>query len=227
MTGVRPAAVAGMFYPSPRPRARGHGRGLLTRKPRATPGIRRRRSSRLTPATSIPVRSPHAAYARLAPLAGAVRRVVLIGPAHRRAGAGAVPYRRWMTSRRRSGGFRWTVRRSHGLRELPQVRTGTRRTRRSMRWRCTCRSCRRYCGEFRWSRWSPAMLRAMMVADVLERLWGGPETADRRQLRSQPLPRLCVGAAHSTRHQSRHRNAGRRPLSARSRRAAACRSRGC
>lgn len=86
MTGVRPAAVAGLFYPA---HARDLGetvRGLLAEAAKAGG-----RSSVPTPKAIV---APHAgyvysgaiaarAYARLAPLAGIVRRVVLIGPAHR------------------------------------------------------------------------------------------------------------------------------------------------
>lgn len=86
MTGVRPAAVAGLFYPA---HARDLGetvRGLLAEAAAAGGGA----------AAPVPkaIVAPHAgyvysgavaarAYARLAPLAGTVRRVVLIGPAHR------------------------------------------------------------------------------------------------------------------------------------------------
>ena len=86
MIGVRPAAVAGMFYPA-HPRELGETvRGLLA-EAAAAGG----ESAAPVPKAIV---APHAgyvysgaiaarAYARLAPLAGIVRRVVLIGPAHR------------------------------------------------------------------------------------------------------------------------------------------------
>ena len=81
MARVRRASVAGMFYPGDRARLEGAVRGLLADTKADGPA----------PAAII---APHAGYvysgpvaasahARLAPLAGKVRRVVLIGPAHR------------------------------------------------------------------------------------------------------------------------------------------------
>lgn len=79
---VRPAAVAGMFYPGARPRLAADVRAYLG-DVRVAPG-----------ATPKAVIVPHAgfvysglvaasAYARLAPLRDVVRRVVLLGPTHR------------------------------------------------------------------------------------------------------------------------------------------------
>ncbi len=86
MPDVRPAAVAGMFYPEAPSalaargaRASRGGRGAAANAPPAPP----RRSSCRMPATSIRGRSPPSAYARLAAGRGTIRRVVLFGPTHR------------------------------------------------------------------------------------------------------------------------------------------------
>jgi AmmeMemoRadiSam system protein B/AmmeMemoRadiSam system protein A len=82
MTMIRPAAVAGAFYPAPADEVRRLIALLLAAAPRAAG----------PPPKAVIV--PHAgwvysgpiaahAYARLAPLAGRVSRVVLLGPAHR------------------------------------------------------------------------------------------------------------------------------------------------
>ena len=82
MPAIRPAAVAGTFYPgdpAALSAASPHTSGQAPRGRDARP----RRSSRRTRATSTRARSPARVYARLAPLRGTVRRVVLAGPAHR------------------------------------------------------------------------------------------------------------------------------------------------
>ncbi len=83
MSSIRPAAVAGLFYPADPVQLATDVRRLLSRV--------------ATPASPVPPKAlivPHAgysysgevaaqAYARLQPLAGRIRRVVLLGPVHR------------------------------------------------------------------------------------------------------------------------------------------------
>lgn len=83
MSSIRPAAVAGLFYPADPVQLATDVRRLLSRV--------------ATPASPMPPKAlivPHAgysysgevaaqAYARLQPLAGRIRRVVLLGPVHR------------------------------------------------------------------------------------------------------------------------------------------------
>ncbi|MFO0756446.1 MAG: AmmeMemoRadiSam system protein B [Byssovorax sp.] len=89
MLNVRPAAVAGSFYPADPVELRAEVDDLLAN---AAPAIR----ARATPPPNVPkaLIVPHAgyvysgpiaatAYARLGPARGRVRRVVLLGPAHR------------------------------------------------------------------------------------------------------------------------------------------------
>ena len=85
MSDVRPAAVAGMFYPGS---AGGAGRGRARASCRARGAVGAGRASqgadrRRTPATSIRARSRPSAYARLAAGRDTIRRVVLFGPTHR------------------------------------------------------------------------------------------------------------------------------------------------
>ncbi len=92
MTLVRPAAVAGSFYPGSAPALRA---ALADHIARAADGARGSGQSQAAPAPAPKMLVvPHAgyvysgdvaasAYALLAPLAGRIRRVVLLGPTHR------------------------------------------------------------------------------------------------------------------------------------------------
>src|ERR1700719_3867781 len=84
MSAIRPAAVAGSFYPGDPSALAAEGAAYLAEAPSA--GARARAPKAII--------APHAGYmysgaiaasiyARLAPLRGIVRRVVLAGPAHR------------------------------------------------------------------------------------------------------------------------------------------------
>lgn len=82
MTDIRPAAVAGAFYPRQASVLAAEVAGYLSAAPRerfATP------KAIIAPHAGYVYSGPIAAsiYARLAPLRGTVRRVVLAGPAHR------------------------------------------------------------------------------------------------------------------------------------------------
>jgi AmmeMemoRadiSam system protein B len=84
MLAVRPAAVAGMFYPADPAALRGAVDRLLAAAP-ATPGDRRPAKALVVPHAGYVYSGPIAAavYARLAAHARSLRRVVLLGPAHR------------------------------------------------------------------------------------------------------------------------------------------------
>jgi AmmeMemoRadiSam system protein B len=83
MPAVRPAAVAGSFYPGDAPTLVAEVTGHLA-SARAQPGARRPKAI-IAPHAGYMYSGPiaAAAYARIARLAGGVRRVVLAGPAHR------------------------------------------------------------------------------------------------------------------------------------------------
>ena len=82
MQAVRPAAVAGMFYPQARTRLAADVQAYLADAV-ATAGPAPK--AVIVPHAGYVYSAPvaAAAYARLAPLAGTVRRVVLLGPTHR------------------------------------------------------------------------------------------------------------------------------------------------
>ncbi|MBE1237609.1 AmmeMemoRadiSam system protein B [Phaeovibrio sulfidiphilus] len=85
MPDVRPAAVAGLFYPRDAPSlARDVDRFLAAAPPDDAPEPRQPKAL-VVPHAGYPYSGPVAAsaYARLRPFAGRIRRVVLLGPAHR------------------------------------------------------------------------------------------------------------------------------------------------
>ena len=83
MSSIRPAAVAGAFYPATAPELSAEVGVMLrtagTGTERATP------KAIIAPHAGYIYSGPVAAsvYARLAPVAGKIERVVLLGPAHR------------------------------------------------------------------------------------------------------------------------------------------------
>ena len=83
MSSSRPPAVAGLFYPSGRAELSADVRDLLAAVPLDT-GARPPKAL-IVPHAGYVYSGPVAAsgYARLAPLAGRIRRVVLLGPVHR------------------------------------------------------------------------------------------------------------------------------------------------
>ena len=93
MPAVRPAAVAGSFYPGDAGALAAEVSSYLAEAPAPSPGLRAPKAI-IAPHAGYIYSGPIAAsiYARLAPLRGRVRRVVLAGPAHREYVAGvAVP----------------------------------------------------------------------------------------------------------------------------------------
>ena len=84
MSAVRPAAVAGSFYPGDPAALAAEVAGYLAGAPRGA-GDARAPKAIIAPHAGYVYSGPVAAsvYARLAPLHGRIRRVVLAGPAHR------------------------------------------------------------------------------------------------------------------------------------------------
>lgn len=80
---LRPAAVAGTFYPASPPELLADVDALL--RGAARPALRRPPKALIVPHAGYPYSGPIAAgaYARLEPFAAGYRRVVLIGPSHR------------------------------------------------------------------------------------------------------------------------------------------------
>ena len=93
MSAVRPAAVAGQFYPGDAGALAAEVSSYLAEVPAPGPGVRAPKAI-IAPHAGYIYSGPIAAsiYARLAPLRGTIRRVILVGPAHRVHVAGvAVP----------------------------------------------------------------------------------------------------------------------------------------
>ena len=122
MPAVRPAAVAGIFYPADAlPLRRQIGECLAGA--RATVEAERPPKLLIVPHAGYVYSGAVAAhaYALLAPWRERISRVVLLGPAHRVGGACAWRRRRRTPSTRRSAASRWTCLRSPCCEDLPQV----------------------------------------------------------------------------------------------------------
>ena len=105
-----------------------------------------------------------------------IRRVVLFGPTHRVPVRGlALPSARRLRDAARHGGDRSRGARRPAL-TLPQVRTSDAAHASSTRSRCSCRSCRRCSGVSRIVPFAVGDATPGEVAEVIELLWGGPET---------------------------------------------------
>ncbi|HKU48178.1 MAG TPA: AmmeMemoRadiSam system protein B [Burkholderiales bacterium] len=175
MSFVRPAAVAGMFYPR-------EGRVLADEVDELLEGVEA--APRLGYPKALVV--PHAgyvysgavaarAYDELASARGKVRRVVLLGPVHRVAvrglalpGAGA-----FFTP---LGTVRLDADAMRAARELPQVLTSDPAHAREHSLEVQLPFLQRVLGDFALVPFAVGQAGVNEVAEVLERLWGGPET---------------------------------------------------
>ena len=174
MLSIRPAAVAELCTRGTRERWKRRCRPAWAAHParRAAPSC----WSCRTPATSTRARWPAQAYALLAPWRAQIRRVVLLGPTHRVAcAAWRVPtVDAFETPLGRVATRRAALARTG--RPAAGGEAATARTRRSIRWRCNCRSCRPCSASFTLLPLAVGDASADEVAEVLERLWGGDET---------------------------------------------------
>ena len=176
MSSVRPAAVAGMFYP-------GDARALAAEVDDLLGGV-----SQPAPRLGYPkaLIVPHAgyiysggiaarAYDELAAARGSVKRVVLLGPTHRVAVRGlAMPS---------AGGFATplgTVRIDtaalDSVRDLPQVVVSDAAHAMEHSLEVQLPFLQKMLGEFALAPFAVGMASVAEVAEVIERLWGGPET---------------------------------------------------
>jgi AmmeMemoRadiSam system protein B/AmmeMemoRadiSam system protein A len=176
MSSVRPAAVAGLFYPG--------ARGELAREVSAL--LEAPREAPLVPGFPKGLIVPHAgyvysgavaasAYALLRPAAGIVKRVVLLGPCHRVAvrglalpGAGA-----FETPLGRVGVDGDAVARLAGLLQVVEF-PATHAQEHSLEVQLPF--LQHVLGEFKLVPLVVGAATAGQVAEVIERLWGGPET---------------------------------------------------
>jgi len=175
MTAIRPAAVAGLFYPDDPQTLRDTVDHLLAQAPLAEGPPPK---AIIAPHAGYAYSGPTAAlaYARLRPLAGRVRRVVLLGPVHR------VPVRglalssagEWRTP---LGPVPLDTTAAESLRALPQVVVEDRAHAMEHSLEVHLPFLRAVLG----ADWSLVPLavgdaRPEQVAEVLDHLWGGPET---------------------------------------------------
>jgi AmmeMemoRadiSam system protein B/AmmeMemoRadiSam system protein A len=173
---VRPAAVAGMFYPGDAPQLAAEVGELLD-------GV-----ENFAPRMGFPkaLIVPHAgyiysgtvaarAYDELAAARGVVRRVVLLGPSHYVAGRGlAIPLADYFETP--LGPIRLDNEALHSLADLKQVVASDPAHAQEHSLEVQLPFLQKMLGEFSLVPLSVGAATSEEVAQVLERLWGGPET---------------------------------------------------
>jgi MEMO1 family protein len=176
MNAVRPAAVAGMFYP-------GDARALAAEVEDLLGGVEQT-APRLGYPKALVV--PHAgyiysgsvaarAYDELAPARGRVRRVVLLGPTHRVAVRGlAVPSAQAFATP--LGPVRIDRDAIASVRDLPQVVVSDAAHALEHSLEVQLPFLQKMLGDFALAPFAVGTAGVQEVAEVLERLWGGPET---------------------------------------------------
>jgi hypothetical protein len=176
MTAVRPAAVAGMFYP-------GDAKALAADVEELLGGV-----AHLAPRLGFPkaLVVPHAgyiysgavaahAYDALAAARGVVRRVVLLGPVHRVPVRGlAAPAADWFATP--LGRVRVDRTALQGLADLPQVVASDRAHALEHSLEVQLPFLQKQLGDFALVPFAVGDATVQEVAAVIERLWGGPET---------------------------------------------------
>lgn len=175
MTIVRPAAVAGAFYPAA-------AAELAATVTRLLAGVGAVPSGRAPKALIAPHAgyvysgsTAAAGYVRLATLRGTIARVVLLGPAHRVAFDGlALPGADALASP--LGEIRIDVEAIRGLADLPQVTTSVEAHALEHSLEVHLPFLQQVLGTFALVPLVVGRTTAERVAEVLERLWGGPET---------------------------------------------------
>jgi AmmeMemoRadiSam system protein B/AmmeMemoRadiSam system protein A len=177
MSSVRPAAVAGMFYP-------GDARALAAEVDELLDGVDSPAGPRLGYPKAIVV--PHAgyiysgptaarAYDELAPARGIVRRVVLLGPVHRVPVRGlAVPTASAFATP--LGAVRIDREAIGAVRALAQVVTSDPAHALEHSLEVQLPFLQKVLGDFALAPFAVGDASVEEVAEVIERLWGGPET---------------------------------------------------
>jgi AmmeMemoRadiSam system protein B/AmmeMemoRadiSam system protein A len=178
-TTIRPPAVAGAFYPGDPASLRDDLASCLAVPPAPT-------SASATPGLLKAVIVPHAgyvysggtagkAYALLAPLAGRIRRVVLLGPCHRVSvrGLAAPTVQAFATPLGRIALDRTAL---DALADLPQVVASDTAHAQEHSLEVQLPFLQTVLGEFKLVPLAVGQTGAAEVAQVIARLWGGPET---------------------------------------------------
>jgi len=173
---VRPAAVAGAFYPGEARDLQRTVRALLSEA--AASGVAHRPPKALiAPHAGYVYSGPIAAraYARLAPLANVVRRVVLMGPAHRVPfeGVAAPSVQAFATP---LGDVLLDCAAIEGLRQLPGIRVWDAPHAEEHALEVHLPFLQTVLGPFKLVPLLAGDASADLIADVLEQLWDGPET---------------------------------------------------
>jgi MEMO1 family protein len=176
MSSVRPAAVAGMFYPA-------DSRTLAAEVDDLLGGVEQSAPRLAYPKALI---VPHAgyvysggvaahAYDELAAARGSVRRVVLLGPTHRVAVRGlAVPSVEAFATP--LGAVRIDRAALQAVRDLPQVVASDAAHAREHSLEVQLPFLQKMLGDFALAPFAVGAASVQEVAAVIERLWGGPET---------------------------------------------------
>ncbi len=173
---MRPAAVAGLFYPADAHTLRDTVRALMAAAPVASARSKMPKAL-IAPHAGFVYSGPVAAhaYAQLAALAGRVRRVVLLGPAHRVAVRGlALPGATYFATP--LGGVDIDTAAVAALRGLPQVVESARAHADEHALEVQLPFLQSTLGAFTLVPLVVGDATAAEVAEVLERLWGGEET---------------------------------------------------
>lgn len=170
----RPAAVAGLFYPGERAALEHTVRGLLAHAAAAGAAVPK---ALIAPHAGYVYSGPIAAsaYAQLAPARETIRRVVLLGPAHRVAVRGlALPTAgRFATP---LGTVEIDTEAAQALRTLPQVVVSDEAHALEHSLEVHLPFLQTVLAEFRLVPLAVGHVDPATVAAVLEALWGGPET---------------------------------------------------
>ena len=176
-TEVRPAAVAGMFYPAEAEALRGQVDDLLARAVAARPADAAPPKALIAPHAGYVYSGAIAAtaYARATPLRDTIERVVLLGPAHRVAVRGsAVPsVDAFETPLGRVGLDGETI---EAILSLPDVAVSEAAHGQEHSLEVHLPFLQRALGEFDLVPIVVGEASPEAVAALLERLWGGPET---------------------------------------------------
>jgi AmmeMemoRadiSam system protein B/AmmeMemoRadiSam system protein A len=176
MSSVRPAAVAGMFYPA-------DPRTLAVEVDELLGGVEQPEPRLAYPKALIVPHAGHVysggvaahAYDELAGARGSVRRVVLLGPTHRVAVRGlAIPSVESFATP--LGQVRIDRAALHAVRDLPQVVTSDAAHAREHSLEVQLPFLQKMLGDFALVPFAVGAASVEEVAAVIERLWGGPET---------------------------------------------------
>ena len=176
MSSVRPAAVAGMFYPGDPRSLAAEVEDLLGGANQPAPRLGYPKAL-VVPHAGYIYSGPVAAraYDELAAARGSVKRVVLLGPTHRVAVKGlAIPASAAFATP--LGTVRIDVSALAAVRELPQVVVSDAAHAMEHSLEVQLPFLQKVLGDFALAPFAVGMASVREVAEVLERLWGGPET---------------------------------------------------